>query len=141
MRAVDTALLTGWALLLLSSIVSMMAVFLGSGSPDLGGLLSVQLAALPCAVLAIVIYFRRITRSRSEINIVRLYWEITPGWLIFAVALAGALALIAELALVLASVYTDEARPWREHVPAICALLSSIALASGAAARGARTVG
>jgi len=122
-------LAVGWAALLLSSVVSMMGVFMGSTSADLHGLLGVQALALPVALLAIALYLRWARRRAGGRGGLRLLWTHMPGWLLFVVASAASLTLIAELTFVLVDLHAPGPRPWLEHVPALVAVVSAIALA------------
>jgi len=121
----------GWAALLLSSMVSMMAVFLGSASLDLYGLLQVQAALVPLALLAITGYVLH-ARYRSEnATALATLWRHIPGWLVFVVVCAALLTLIAELTFLLIGLLAEEPRPLLEHVPAVSAIVNAIALAAG----------
>lgn len=133
MIAVLAWLVVGWAALLLSSLVSMMAVFMGSSSADLRGLLGVQSLALPVALLAIALYLRWARRHAGGRGGLRLLWAHTPAWLVFVVAAAASLTLIAELTFVLVDLHTAGSRPWPEHVPALVAIVSAVALAAAVA--------
>lgn len=130
-RAILNWLTIGWAALLVSSLISMMAVFMGSGSQDLGGLLGVQIVLLPVALIAIGFYLRYAGRSDREVGAFKTLWRHTPGWLVFVVLSAASLTLIAELTLALIVYHAGGMRPWLEHVPAVSALVYAIALAMG----------
>lgn len=60
---------------------------------------------------------------------VQAFWQHLPGWLLFVVLAANSLVLIAELSFLLLQYHTGNLRPWQEHVPAVSALTSSVALA------------
>lgn len=130
MTAVLTWLTIGWAALLLSCLVSMMAVFMGSASSDLRGLIAFQAVALPAALLALALYLRYARRAAGGRGGAALLWRHTPGWLVFVVASAASLTLIAELSLLLLDALTEERRPVAEHVPALTALAAGVALAA-----------
>lgn len=120
-----------WAALLLSSMVSMMAVFMGSGSADLHGLLMFQFVMVPVTVVAIIAYglqARHLSGKRA--GFAHLMANI-PGPMLFVVASALCMTLIAEMALILVSTMTEMPRPWLEHVPAVTSALSALALAAG----------
>lgn len=117
----------GWAALLLSSMVSMMAVFMGSGSSDLQGLLLLQLWLIPLQCLALAAY---LWRAQSLSSGLPALWRHTPGWLVFILCSALSLVLISELSFVLVSMLAETPRPWQEHIPAVTAFLSAFALAA-----------
>ncbi len=121
----------GWAALLLSSVVSMMAVFMGSGSQDLGALLALQVYLLPAALIAIGLYLRFAGRAVRNVGAFAQLWRHTPRWLVFVVMCAASLTLIAELSLMLLEFHEADSRPWLEHVPAFGALVYAVALAMG----------
>ncbi|MGB5580462.1 MAG: hypothetical protein WBM68_07870 [Woeseia sp.] len=120
-----------WAMLLLSSLVSMMAVFMGSGSQDLGGLLAFQIFTLPLAAAAMGWHLFCAARAAAEESALLLLWRSIPGWLVFVVCMAASLTLISELTMTLIELHTDAARPWQERIPAICAVAYALALALG----------
>lgn len=128
-RAVLHWVTIGWAALLLSSLISMMAVFLGSASRDLGGLLAVQVFMLPAALIAIGLYLRFAGRAARDVGAFAQLWRHTPGWLVFVVLSAASLTLIAELSMLLIRYHEAGIRPWLEHVPAISAIVFAVALA------------
>lgn len=128
MRSFRVGVTIAWAGVCLSSLVSMMAVFMGSGSGDTRALLSFQNALLPVTLAALVVYGWRATRRGDGLV---LLWRHTPGWLLFVVASAASLTLIAELSFVLITWHDAGTRPWIEHVPAVTALSASLALAAG----------
>lgn len=118
----------GWAVLLLSSMVSMMAVFMGSGSSDLEGLLLLQLWLIPLQLLALAAYLWRASSLSTGLSAL---WRHTPGWLVFTLCSALSLVLISELSFVLVTMLAESSRPWQEHIPAATAFLSALALAAG----------
>ncbi len=134
-NALLTGIGVGWAVVLLSCLVAMMAIFMGSSSGDLAGLLRAQAVALPLALLAIGGYLWRAARLAGGSGGAALLWRHTPGWLLFVIASAASLTLIAELTFGLVQALAGEPRPWPEHVPAILALVSSVALAMAWAER------
>lgn len=131
MRAVLTWVTIGWAALVLSSVVSMMAVFLGSRSQDLAALLALQAYLLPAALIAIGLYLRFAGRAAHDAGAFGQLWDHTPGWLVFVVTCAASLTLIAELSLLLLDFHEVASRSWLEHVPALGALVYAVALAMG----------
>ena len=133
MKEFDSWLAFGWAVLLLSSLLTMMAVFTGSTGSDLHGLLYVQSLLLPVAGIGIAYYLWKAGRLAEDRRGAALLWRHTPGWLVCAVACTASLTLIAELTLLLLHLLDAGTRPWWEHVPGLGALLSSVAFALGLA--------
>ncbi|HEX7061697.1 MAG TPA: hypothetical protein VF200_06980 [Woeseiaceae bacterium] len=119
-----------FAVLLASSLLSMMAVFSGSTGGDLSDLLNLQTVSVPVAVAATTWSYALSARRHGAAGAPRRLWAELPGWLILAVAVMLSLVVVAELAFVLAGGYTGEARPWREHVPVATAFTSALALAA-----------
>lgn len=133
MQAILVWVTIGWAVMLLSSLVSMMAVFLGSSSGDLNGLLAFQAAMLPVAAIAIALYLRFAGRSDRDVGGITQAWRFTPGWLVFVVLSAASLTLIAELTIQLIHWHGAQPRPWHEHVPVLSVITNAVALALGVA--------
>lgn len=123
-------LTVAFAIALLGSMVSMMAAFVGSRGDDLRQLLILQMALVPLAVLVIVWCFAGLFRQYGFRKTGSLFWNHLPGWLLFGVLAANSLVMIAELTFLLLQHYTGRLRPWQEHVPAVMALTSSIAVAT-----------
>ncbi|MEQ8207670.1 MAG: hypothetical protein RIA65_15960 [Woeseia sp.] len=130
MKEIKVWLAVGWAALLLSSMISMMAVFMGSGSGDLHGLLLFQLAMVPVTVIAITVYTLQARAQSRGGSGLALLWANIPGIMLFAVASAMSMTLIAELSFILISMLTEQPRPWLEHVPSATSACSSVALAA-----------
>lgn len=130
MKEVKVWFAVGWAALLLSSMISMMAVFMGSGSGDLHGLLVFQLLMVPVTVIAIVFYTLQARAHAAGGSGLALLWAHIPGIMLFAVASAMSMTLIAELSFILISILTEQPRSWLEHVPSATAAFSSLALAA-----------
>lgn len=119
-----------FAIALLGSIVSMMASFVGSQGGDLRDLLVLQMALIPFALLVVLWCIAGLSREYGFRKALPLFWKNLPGWLLFGVLAANSLVLIAELTFLLLQHYTGRLRPWQEHVPAIMALTSSVAVAT-----------
>ena len=119
-----------FAVMLASSIVSIMAAFVGSEGADFQDLLKLQVLLVPLAVAVVTWCFGRLVRQHGYRNGLRTFWNALPGWLLFLVLAANSLVLIAELSFVLIQHHTGNLRPWQEHVPAAAAFCSSLAAAS-----------
>lgn len=123
-------LTVAFAIALLGSMVSMMAAFVGSQGDDLRQLLILQMVLVPFAVLVVLWCATGLLRRYGFRKSGSLFWKHLPGWLLFGVLAANSLVMIAELTFLLLQHYTGRLRPWQEHVPAIMALTSSIAVAT-----------
>lgn len=118
-----------FAVLLGSSLLSMMAVFSGSSGDDLRDLLLLQAAAIPVAIGAAFMSFALVARRLGAAGAPRGLWAELPGWLVFVILVMLSLVVVAELAFVLVGYHTGELRPWREHIPVVTAFTSALALA------------
>lgn len=119
-----------FAVMLVSSLVSMMAVFVGSEGEDLRDLMVLQAILIPLAAAAGVWCLGSLVLQYGCRNALRKFWDCLPGWLVFAVFAANSPVLIAELSFALLQHHTLEPTPWQERVPAATALSSSLALVS-----------
>lgn len=117
-----------FAVLLASSLLSMMAVFSGSTGSDLRDLLNLQAAAIPVAIVAFAWSSALVARGHGARAAARALWEGLPGWLLFVVVVMLSLVIVAEMAFVIVGSYTGEPRPWDEHVPVASAFTSALAL-------------
>jgi hypothetical protein len=130
MTTVFKWLTAAFAVMLASSLVSMMAGFVGSQGADLQDLLKLQAALVPVSIAIVVWCFSLLARQFGYGNVLREFWRFLPGWLIFAVFAVNSLVLVAELSFFLIQYHTATVRPWQEHLPAATALCSSLALAT-----------
>lgn len=119
-----------FAVMMASSIVSMMAAFVGSQGADLQDLLKLQAVLVPVSIAVVVWCFVLLIRQYGYGNAFRKFWNVLPGWLVFAVFAVNSLVLVAELSFILIQYHTATLRPWQEHLPAATALCSSLALAT-----------
>ena len=119
-----------FAVMLASSLVSMMAAFVGSQGADFQDLLRLQAILVPVSIAIVVWCFALLIRQYGYEYGLRKFWRVLPGWLIFAVFVFNSLVLVAELSFILIQYHTATARPWQEHLPAATALSSSLALAA-----------
>lgn len=118
-----------FAVVLMSSFVSMMASFIGSEGNDLRDLLILQTGLIPLAMIVAAWCLSLLVRRYGYPQALKVFWQRLPGWLLFAVLAANSLVLIAELSFFLLQHHTGSLRAWQEHVPAVTALSSSLALA------------
>lgn len=119
-----------FALVMVSSFVSMMASFVGSEGEDLRDLLILQTGLIPAALAVVAWRFRALFRAYGTRRALPTFWTNLPGWLLFVVVAANSLVLAAELSFFLIRFHTGVANAWQEHIPAVTALSSSVALAT-----------
>ena len=119
-----------FAVMLASSIVSMMAAFVGSRGADFQDLLKLQAVLVPISIAVLAWGFALLIRQYGYRYGMRKFWSVLPGWLVFAVLAVNSLVLVAELSFVLIQYHTGALRPWQEHLPAATALSSSLAFAA-----------
>lgn len=127
-RAVKIALVT-LAVMMLSCLVSMMAVFMGdnrSGS-DLNDLLVAQATAIPIASIVFAISLSGFVRDRGWQRGLRQLWDSTPPWLVFVLASLISLVGIGELSFYLIRSISAQSASFAEHVPLLCLLACTAA--------------
>ena len=116
---------------LLSSMATTVAAFFGwMGNESVRDLLLLQALSVPAAIVALLLAFTVFAGRCGYHNVLARFWTALPGWLVFLVALALSLLMIAELSFILVQWYSGDIRPWVEHVPAAAGFFSSIALAA-----------
>lgn len=116
-----------FAVIVVSSFVSMMGAFLGSQGGDLRDLLLVQTVLVPLSLAAALVLFMMLVRRYGTRSAFVEFWNAVPAWLVFAVCAVNSVVLIAELSFILIQYHTSESAPWQEHLPAATAFGGSIA--------------
>lgn len=115
----------------LSCLVSIMALFMGGGqgTVDLFGLLAIQTASIPAAVLAMLLalYLTRLA-GHTPLTVQRIYAAV-PQWLVFIVLILAMLVCFGEVAFVVVERATGTPLAWRAHVPLLGMLICSLAVA------------
>jgi uncharacterized membrane protein len=119
-----------FATTLASSIVSMMAAFVGSEGADLQDLLKLQAAMVPISIAVVALCCGIVVRKYGYRSAFQKLRDHLPAWLLFITFAANSLVLIAELSFALIQHHTGSLRPWQEHLPAATAFSSSLALAA-----------
>ena len=123
-----TILLVG---VVLSCLVSTMALFMGGGqgTVDLFGLLAIQSASIPAALVAVFValYLTRVA-GHSPLTVQRIYAAV-PQWLVFIVLILAMLVGFGEVAFVVVERATGNPIAWRAHVPLLSMLFCSLAVA------------
>lgn len=119
-----------FAVMLASSLVSMMAAFVGSQGADFQDLLKLQAVLVPVSIAVVLWCLALLIRQYGFGKGFRKFWSVLPGWLVFAVLAVNSLVLVAELSFILIQYHTETLRPWQEHLPAATAFSSSLALAT-----------
>ena len=113
------AVIVAMSLVVLSCLVSTMALFMGAGQkgPDLQSLMYLQIASVPIALIALLMgRFVPDTRNRDGITIKQLYAAV-PQWLIFCFLMLNLLVAAGEVALLVVAGTTQAAIPWTAHAP------------------------
>ncbi len=133
------------SLVVLSCLVSTMALFMGGGQSgaDLRSLMHLQIASVPIALAAIS--FARIVpdeRTSSGIAFAKLH-KAVPQWMIFGLLILNCLVASGEAALLVVVATMKEDVVWTAHAPlvsmftcsfAVCALYGRAQILAGRAA-------
>ena len=120
----------GALLVLASSIVSLMAVFMGGRGPDLQALLAGQTAAAIGGLPVTLFLLADIVRQMGWHNGWRSIWQVIPGWMVRSLLGMLTLALVGELSLFLVARSTSVQLTDGAHVPLATALSSTFALSA-----------
>ena len=121
----------------LSCLASIMFSFMGGSNDamDIGSLVVLQAAAIAVAVVAMAAGLGYAIRVHGKDAGLRLLWQHTPQWLVFVTAVLISLALFGEVAYIIVARVTGETASWRNHVPLLCLLASSVAICIAVAVR------
>ncbi|MEM8815074.1 MAG: hypothetical protein AAFX56_09410 [Pseudomonadota bacterium] len=116
-------------LVIMGCLVSMMVVFMGGpqGASDFRSLLSLQLTAIPLALLAALTSIIVVGSKEGVRSGLKSLWRALPQWLVIAFVVLNSLFVFGEVSLIIVAQATDVTVPWFEHVPLICMLACSIA--------------
>lgn len=111
-------------------LVSLMAVFMGGGQEgsDLHALLIMQLVTVPAALLITVFVIMQYAKKYGMAGAFRSLWRDVPQWLVFIFLLLNSLSLAGEVALLIALNAFGDAVTWKQHVPLLCLLSSTLAI-------------
>lgn len=115
------------AMLVLTSLVSLMAVFMGGGQSgaDLGTLKTIQLWSIPVTLLitlnVLLSYPKTRTRRAREL------WDDVPQWLVFIFMLLNSLSIAGVVALYIAMRAFETSVSWEQHIPLVCLFCASLA--------------
>ena len=122
MRGMLNALMIFLAMVVVSCLVSTMAVFMGGGQGgvDLRELLVLQLLSMPISVIAILL-------AVGAYSVKELYAAV-PQWLAFACFLLFLLVASGEVAFLIVTRSTGADVPLIAHAPLVSMLLSSLAI-------------
>lgn len=122
-------LLAALAMVAVTCLMSLMILFMGGGQagPDSGGLVVLQLAAIPVsiAIAGFVVALFAAAYGRTE-GLQRL-WAAIPQWLVFAYVLVNSLTLAGELAIVVMFNAMQLDIPAIQHVPFLALLATTTA--------------
>lgn len=117
-------------LVVLSCLVSTMALFMGGGQTgtDLESLMYLQIASVPVALVAILLVrFVADARTSGSIEFGELYKAI-PQWMIFGLLILNSLVASGEAALLVVVRTMKEDVPWTAHAPLVSMFTCSIAV-------------
>jgi hypothetical protein len=134
-RQIIALSITVFAVIALSSLVSLMVIFMGGGQagPDLHGLMLMQACAIPLALVAVGFVIALFVAASGWMQGLSRLWAAMPQWLVFGVVLLNSLFLAGELALVIVARAMGKGLSLSEQVPLVCLLLSTLAVLSLAA--------
>lgn len=121
-RTMLNALMIFLAMVVVSSLISTMALFMGGGQGgvDLRELLVLQLLAIPVSVVAIVV-------AVASYKVRQLY-DALPQWMAFSFFLLLLLVASGEVAFLIVSRSTDINVQWTAHAPLLSMLASALAI-------------
>ncbi len=109
-----------------TSLVTMMAVFMGAEHPALGPLLTAQLVGSALAALLVVgalaMFVATFGPRRAPVEI----WERLPGWLLFVVVSLVSLVIAGELSYLLVHTVGRRGTTLQDHAPLLAALWGSL---------------
>ena len=133
MRRMLNGLMIVLAMVVLSCLVSTMALFMGGGQAgvDLRELMILQLLSIPVSLLAILFALR-------AYDFKRLYAAV-PQWLAFACFLLFLLVASGEVAFLIVTRSADIQVAWTAHAPLISMLASALAICALYAYAGLRS--
>ena len=122
-------ILAALAIVAVTCLVSLMVLFMGGGQtgPDSGGLVVLQLAAVPVSlgIVGFVVVLFATAYGRAD-GMKRL-WAAIPQWLVFAYVLINSLTFVGELAIIVIYNAMGVRIPIIEHVPFVALLASTSA--------------
>ena len=122
-------ILTVLALVSISCLVSLMAIFIGGGQggTDLRGLIYLQASLIPIASGISVICVYGFIRHQGMADGLRAMWRAIPQWQVFIFLLLNSLVLSGEVAFVIVMRATEKVITWHQHIPLVCMLACSSA--------------
>lgn len=122
-------LLTSFCITLtMTSLITMMAVFLGNESRTLGIALLVQAGFTPL-VVAVHLYYTWLAATRVGFgDLLVLYRRFVAGWMWFVFWSVNSLVIAGELSFFIVHWASDERPSWLQHVPLWCAAACTLAV-------------
>jgi len=114
------------ALIIVTCLVSTMAVFMGGGQggTDLHSLMVMQAASIPIAILSVVAI---LVPAGDGGNGARRIWAAIPQWMVFGFLLLNSLVIAGETAFLIVLNATERDIVWTEHIPLAAMLACSVA--------------
>lgn len=121
--------LAALAIVAVSCLVSLMVLFMGGGQtgPDSGGLVALQIVAVPVSLAIIVFVVALFVTAYGRTDGLKRLWDAIPQWLVFAYVLVNSLTFVGELAIVVMYNAMELEIPIAEHVPFVALLATTSA--------------
>ena len=118
------------SLVVLSCLVSIMALFMGAGQAgaDLQSLMYLQIASVPVALAAILLgRFVPDPKTSDGVGFKTLYAAV-PQWMVFCLLMLNLLVAAGEIAFYVVARMTDETIAWTAHAPLVSMFACSLAV-------------
>lgn len=118
------------SMIVLSCLVSTMALFMGGGQSgvDLQSLMYLQIASVPIA-LAAVLLGRFVPGTRTgKCTTFRKFYAAVPQWMVFCFLMLNLLVASGEVALLVVARATSEDIEWTAHAPLVSMFAGSLAI-------------
>ncbi len=115
------------AMLILASLVSMMAVFMGGGQAgvSIGALRTIEIWSIPVSLLLTLTVLRSYPKTRARRA--RELWDDVPQWLVFVFMLLNSLSIAGVVALYITMRAFETDVSWEQHIPLFSLFSASLA--------------
>jgi hypothetical protein len=122
-------ILAALAIVAVTCLVSLMVLFMGGGQagPDSGGLVVLQLVAVPVSVGIVGFVVALFATAYGRADGLKRIWAAIPQWLVFAYVLINSLTFVGELAIIIIYNALEVHVPVIEHVPFVALFASTTA--------------
>jgi len=125
MRTLISGILFFFIVILALSQISMMAVFMGGESKDSIALLNLHNYLLIFMLVLCLFGFYQFYKLNPS-NWLRVYWQRTPGWLIFSFCLLNTMILTGFWAFQIVTSVKVESVVWNDFLPLVSTFVSSL---------------